>query len=65
MTGDEYNFFESNEIIRAYEVDKSYQTTLCEPAEGEPGLLFHEFIFLLGRIACNCVNTSDSIGGKL
>lgn len=27
--------------------------------------MFHEFIFLLGRIACNCVNTSDSIGGKL
>lgn len=24
MTGDEYNFFESNEIIRAYEVDKNY-----------------------------------------
>lgn len=33
--------------------------------EGEPGLLFHEFIFLLGRIACNCVNTSDNISGKL
>lgn len=38
---------------------------MCEPVEGEPGLLFHEFIFMLGRIACNCVNTSDSIAGKL
>ena len=27
--------------------------------------MFHEFIFLLGRIAVNCVNTSDNIAGKL
>lgn len=65
MTGEEYNFFENNEIIKAYEVDKNYQTTLCDPLEGEPGLLFHEFITLLGRIACNCVNTSETMQGKL
>lgn len=38
---------------------------MVEPFDGEPGLLFHEFVFLLGRIACNCVNTSDAISGKL
>ena len=66
MTGEEYSFFEENhEIIRTYESDKNFQTTQCEPKDGEPGLLFHEFIFLLGRIACNCVNTSDNIAGKL
>ena len=65
MTSEEYQFFEANEIIRAYESDKNYQTTSCEPMEGEPGLLFHEFIFLLGRIACTCVQTSETIGGKL
>lgn len=65
MTSEEYNFFQNNEVIKAYETDKNYQTTLCEPLDGEPGLLFHEFIFLLGRIACNCVNTSDQISGKL
>ena len=27
--------------------------------------MFHEYIFLLGRIACNCVNTSETISGKL
>ena len=27
--------------------------------------MFHEFIFVIGRIACNCVNTSDNIAGKL
>jgi len=56
---------EKNTIIKSYEGDKNYQTTLCDPMEGEPGLLFHEFVLLLGRIACNCVNTSDSISGKL
>ena len=65
MTSEEYNFFGTGQIIGAYENDKNYQTTLCEPMEGEPGLLFHEFIFLLGRIASNCVNTADSISGKL
>jgi hypothetical protein len=38
---------------------------MCEPVDGEPGLLFHEFVFLLGRVASNCVNTSDHIAGKL
>jgi hypothetical protein len=33
--------------------------------DGEPGLLYHEFIFMLGRIACNCVHTSDTISEKL
>ncbi len=65
MTGDEYTFFEKNEIIKAYEGDKNFQTTLCEPLEAEPGLLFHEFILLLGRIAWNCISTSETIGGKL
>lgn len=65
MTGEEYNFFENNEIIKAYEQDKNVQTTLCDPLEGEPGCLFHEFIFLLGRIACNCVETSPTMSGKL
>lgn len=66
MTAEEYAFFEENhEIVRTYEADKNYQTTQCEPKMGEPGLLFHEFVFVLGRIACNCVNTSDNIAGKL
>ena len=29
------------------------------PEDGEPGLLFHEFIILLGLIAINCSGTSD------
>lgn len=65
ITSEEYNYFEDNQIIKTYEEDKNYQNTLCEPLENEPGLLFHEFIFLLGRIAYNCVNSSPTINGKL
>jgi len=65
LTTAEYEFFERNTIIQAYEQDKNFQTTLCEPLEGEPGLLFHEFVFALGRIAFYFVNTSDTISGKL
>lgn len=36
-----------------------------EPKIGEPGLLFHEFVFLLSRIAITNVNTSGDISGKL
>ena len=65
LSKEECDFFDNNDIIRAYEQDKNYQTTLCEPLDSEPGLLFHEFIFLLGRIACNCVSTAPDIAGKL
>lgn len=37
----------------------------CEPRVGEPGLLFHEFVFLLSRIALNNVKTKGDIKGNL
>jgi hypothetical protein len=61
LTGAEFQFFEANEIVAAYESDKNFQTTLCEPMESEPGLLFHEFILLLGRICANCKNTASTV----
>mmetsp|Transcript_21944 Transcript_21944/g.16289 ORF Transcript_21944/g.16289 Transcript_21944/m.16289 type:complete len:174 (+) Transcript_21944:641-1162(+) len=33
--------------------------------DGEPSLRFHEFVFLMGRIAYYCVNTASTIQGKL
>jgi hypothetical protein len=33
--------------------------------EGEPGLLFHEFIFLLGLIAVSHMETSSVIAEKI
>jgi hypothetical protein len=65
VTSEEYQFFENNEIIRFYENDMAQPLPLCEPTVGEPSLLFHEFIFLLSRIAITNVNTSGSISGKL
>jgi hypothetical protein len=34
--------------------------TSCEPVSGEPGLLFHEFIFLLGLVALNFMTLASS-----
>lgn len=65
ISGEEYQFFENNEVIRFYEQDMAAPVVSCEPRQGEPGLLFHEFIFLLSRIAIANVNTSGSVSGKL
>lgn len=42
-------------LLKIYNEDKSPKQTTCEPTEGEPGFLFHEFIFLLGLIALHCM----------
>jgi len=65
ITGEEYQFFENNEVIRFYEQDMVAPVVVCDPRVGEPGLLFHEFIFLLSRIALANVNTSGNVSGKL
>ena len=52
MTNEEYEYLvEHNMLIKIYENDQNPQTSHCEPSPGEPGLLFHEFIFLLAMIA--------------
>lgn len=66
ITTEEFNYFQESKLVEAYEEDKNYQTTLVEPGKGEPGLLFHEFIYLLGMIAYHCCrNTASDIGGQL
>ena len=65
LTGAEFQFFEQNELVQAYESDKNFQNTQCEPLENEPGLLLHEFILLLGRICANCKNTSATVHGNI
>jgi len=58
-------------LRKAYDEDKNYQTTMVEPLFDnsgemcEPALHFHEFIFLMGLIAHNAIDSSDSIAGKL
>lgn len=65
VTSQEYQFFENNEIIRFYEADMTAPNSTCEPQIGEPNLLFHEFVFLLSRIAITNLTTSAEISGKI
>lgn len=65
LTGDEFIFFDNNEIVAAYENDKNYQSSPVEPLDNEPGLLFHEFVLLLGRICANCKNTQGTVAGNI
>jgi len=49
ITAAEVEYLEKDKtLLKKYNEDKSFKTNTCEPVEGEPGLLFHEFIFLLG-----------------
>jgi hypothetical protein len=65
LTTEEYQFFENNDVIRFYEDDMKEPVVRVDPKPGEPGLLFHEFVFLLARIAITNVTTSSSVSGKL
>jgi hypothetical protein len=65
ITGEEYKFFENNELIRFYETDLASPVSICDPAVGEPSLLFHEFVFLLARIAIIHNKNKGDIAGKI
>lgn len=52
MTNEEYEYLVEHEmLIKLYQRDQNPETSNCEPSPGEPGLLFHEFTFLLAMIA--------------
>jgi len=60
ITQKEYEYLvEKKVLLRIYNEDTNPQQTTCEPIDGEPGLLFHEFIFLLGLIAVSHMETSN------
>lgn len=65
ITADEYAYDEKNMLHQIYYQDQNPLATTCEPQAGEPVLLFHEFIFLLGLIAHNCFFSSPYIGAQL
>ena len=52
-------------MLKIYNEDTNPQQTTCEPIEGEPGLLFHEFVFLLGLIAISHMETSNLTSQKI
>ena len=51
MTNEEHDYMqEKNGLTEVYNRDNNPDSH-CEPQPGEPGLVFHEFIFLLAMIA--------------
>lgn len=71
ITNEEHEFYEQKKLCKAYDEDKEWQSTIVEPQMNanreiiEPALHFHEFLFLLGLIAYNCIDSKDSISEKL
>ena len=58
ISADEDDYLQQNdELIKVYNADTNFEQTTCEPRDGEPGLLFHEFVFMLGLIANNYMST--------
>lgn len=58
MTNEEHSYLvERKMLLEVYRNDNNPDSH-CEPMEGEPGLLFHEFIFLLAMIALNSTTLS-------
>ena len=66
ITQKEYEYLvEKKVLLKIYNEDTNPQQTTCEPLNGEPGLLFHEFIFLLGLIAVSHMETSALVSQKI
>jgi len=57
---EEYEYFNQQKIVSQYEREKSLISTNYELVVGEPQLLFHEFMFALGKIAYTTVTVSDA-----
>ena len=60
ITPEEYQYMDGKQLCTVYNQDMVPKETRCQPEKDEPGLLFHEFIFLLGLIAFNCMQTSPN-----
>ena len=54
MTESEHVFFDDNKmLVKIYNDDTNPENSSINPVENEPGLLFHEFIFLVALMALN------------
>ena len=66
MDNHEYAYIvEEERLLKIYNEDHSPETSHCEPAENEPGLMFHEFIFLLALIALKSDTNSVDYAEKI
>lgn len=65
ISNGEHEFYENKKIIAEYD-DESWQQKFVEPFVNEkgeltePALHFHEFLFLLGLIAKNCIKSAKN-----
>ena len=58
MTNEENEYMVvKKRLLSIYAEDQNPKESQILPEEGEPGLLFHEFIILLGQIAILCSGT--------
>lgn len=50
---EEYEYFSQDKLIYQYENDKKKISSSYEFIDGEPELLFHEFVFAIGKLLSN------------
>lgn len=55
----EYQYFEESKMMKTYE-ESSSKNYHYEPSPGEPEMVFHEFVFVLGRIAESTISITDT-----
>lgn len=71
ITQGEIDYYDNKKLNQEYNDDKNYQTTMVEPMINEkgevmePALHFHEFLFLLGLIAKNCMPGKEKDGKEI
>jgi len=59
ITQNEYQYFEEFKLLKIYE-ESSSKNYRYIPSPSEPEMLFHEFVFVLGRIAHTTISITDS-----
>ena len=72
ITNAEQEFYGQHKLATIYDEDKTWQSARIDPKYDqngdltEPALVFHEFLFLLGLIAHNCMDmeSATSSGGS-
>ena len=58
ITQEEYHYFDNFMLVKKYE-ESDTPNYIYAPTKDEPEIQFHEFIFILGRIADTTVNITD------
>jgi hypothetical protein len=57
---EEYEYYNNSRLVTQYEDDRKKISTFYEFVDGEPMILLHEFMFVLGKIAYTAVTVPDA-----